>query len=101
MHATTSIIICKYIQASGKTTGAYPHTGFAFAPRFASDDKEEALERCKGQMRHIQPLLLPQPCQSQAHRDNNRMVPNPFFLSPQTVYVHVRILYLFNRALLC
>src|SRR4051812_43423647 len=52
-------------------------------------------------MRHIQPLLLPQPCQSQAHRDNDRMVSNPCFLSPQTVHIHVRILNLFYRALLC
>src|SRR3954470_4679509 len=81
------------------TIGIHPHTGFAFAPRFASDDKEEALERCKGQMRHFQPLLLPQPCQSQAHRDNDKTVPNPCFLSPQTVYVRVRITYLFHRPL--
>src|SRR3954465_2550308 len=52
-------------------------------------------------MQHIQPLLLPQPCQSQAHRNNDRTVPNPCFTSPQTVHIRVRILNLFHRALLC
>src|SRR5436190_18237823 len=51
-------------------------------------------------MRRIQPLLLPQPCQSQAHRDNDRTVPNPCFTSPRTVHIRVRILNLFHRALL-
>src|SRR3954463_2063340 len=96
----SSIIICEHIQAASKTVSTYPHTGFAFAPRIASDDQGEALERCEGQMRHIQPLLLPQPCQSQAHRDNDRTVPNPCFTSPQTVHIRVRILNLFHRALL-
>src|SRR3954465_11540974 len=49
-------------------------------------------------MRHIQPLLLPQPCQSQAHRGNDRTVPNPCFLSPQTMHIHVRILNLFPQS---
>src|SRR5438270_9652737 len=51
-------------------------------------------------MQHIQPLLPPQPCQSQAHRDNDRTVPNPCFTSPQTMHIRVRILNLFHRALL-
>src|SRR2546430_11540402 len=81
------------------TIGTHPHTGFAFALGFASDDKEEALERCEGQMRHIRLLLLPQPCQSHAHLGNDRTVPNPCFSSPQEAYVCVRILYLFHRPL--
>ena len=44
----SSIIICEHIYAASKTIGTHPHTGFAFAPRFASDDKKEALERCEG-----------------------------------------------------
>src|SRR5436190_3383749 len=95
-----SIIICKHIEAASKTVGTRPHTGFAFAPRIASDDQGEALERCEGQMRHIQPQLFPQPCQPQAHLDNDRTVPNPCFLSPQTVHIRVRIFNLFHRALL-
>src|SRR5436190_17054686 len=81
MHATASIIICEHIYTASKIIGTHPHIGFAFAPSIASDDQGEALERCEGQMRHIQPLLLPQPCQSQAHRDNDRTVPNPFFIT--------------------
>src|SRR3954471_16675703 len=100
MHATASIIICEHIYAASKTVSTCPHTGFAFAPRIASDDQGEALERCEGQMRHIQPLLLPQPCQSIAYRDNDRTVPNPCFISPQTVHIRERILNLFHRALL-
>src|SRR2546430_2025815 len=79
------------------TIGTDLHTGFTFALRFASDDKEEALERCKGQMRHIRLLLLPQPCQSHAHLGNDRTVPNPCFSSTQEAYVRVRIFYLFYR----
>src|SRR2546430_2343288 len=100
MHATASIVICKHIKAAIKTIGTHPHIGFAFAPRMASDDQGEALERCEGQMRHIQPLLLPQPCQSQAYQDNDRSIPKPCFLSPQMVHIRMRILSLFHRALL-
>src|SRR3954469_7790690 len=81
------------------TIDTHPHTGFAFAPGFASDDKEEALERCESQMQHIRLLLLPQPCQSHAHPGNDRTVPNPCFSSTQEAYVRVRILYLFHRLL--
>src|SRR3954467_15146518 len=49
-------------------------------------------------MRHIQPLLLPQPCQSLAHRGDDRTVPNPCFLSPQTVHIRVRILNLIPQS---
>src|SRR3954462_6280711 len=52
-------------------------------------------------MRRIQPLLLPQSYQSQAHRNNDRTVPNSCFLSSQTVHIRMRILNLFHRALLC
>src|SRR3954465_13537882 len=41
--------------SSKKIVGTHPHIGFAFALGFANDGKEEALERCEGQMRHIQP----------------------------------------------
>src|SRR3954470_11282417 len=82
-------MVCIFCLVSGtlqrKTIGAHPHTGFTFALGFASDDKEEALERCEGQMRHIRPLLLPQPCRSHAHLGNDRTVPNPYFLSPNGV----------------
>src|SRR3954462_15104659 len=96
MHETTSIIICKYIYEAGKTIGTHPHTGFAFALRFASDDKEEALERCKGQMLHIRPLLLPLTCQSHAHLSNDRTVPNPYFLSLNGVH-SCEDFYLYHR----
>src|SRR4051812_36515528 len=101
MHATSSIIICENIYAASKTVSTRPHTGFTFASRIARDDQGEALERCEGQMQHIEPLLLLQPCQSQAYRDNDRTVPNPCFLSPQTVHICVRILNLFHRVQLC
>src|SRR4051812_6761681 len=81
--------------------GTHPHTGYVFAPRIASDDQGKALERREDQMRYIKPLLLPQPYQFQALRDNDRMVLNPCFLSPQTVHIRVRILSLFYRAILC
>src|SRR3954464_10936323 len=77
----------------------HPHTGFAFALGFASDDKEEALERCEGQMRSTELLLLPQPSQSHAHLGNDRTVPNPCFSSTQEAYVRMRILYLFYKPL--
>src|SRR3954465_6515509 len=98
MHATASTVICKHISTASKTIGTCPHRGFAFAPRIASGDQGEALERCEGQMRHIQPLLLPQPSQSRAHRGDDRTIPNPCFTSPQTVHIRVRILNLFPQS---
>ena len=55
----TSIIISKYIKTEANPIGIRPHTGFAFALGFASDVKEEALERCEGQVGNTLPLFLP------------------------------------------
>ena len=64
---------------SGSGSGLGRRVGYKLPGLIASDDQGEALERCEGQMRHIQPLLLPQPCQSQAHQDNDRTVSNLVF----------------------